>query len=108
MYKKPTLEQILERNNGLLIRAVTTKEASKIIGVPKESLTTMRSRGGGPKFLQPKGTRIIRYFVIHLFEWVTSGGIKSNTADEGVPCNIPSPPLPCNDNFIKPKKGRNE
>ncbi|MBF0168647.1 MAG: hypothetical protein HQL45_13555 [Alphaproteobacteria bacterium] len=68
---------------GWLDEAVDTAEASRITGVPIETLTTMRSRGGGPAFIRPKNTRIIRYFRRHLYEWMLSGGIKWNTADDG-------------------------
>lgn len=65
---------------GWLDEAVDTDEAARITGVPIETLTTMRSRGGGPHFIRPKGTRIVRYFRRHLFAWLLSGGLKSNTS----------------------------
>ncbi len=85
----PTFADILDRNPGWLDEAVDTKEASCITGVPESTLITMRSRGGGPLFIQPKGTRIVRYFRRYLFEWLLSGGLKSNTSDAGALVNLP-------------------
>lgn len=65
---------------GWLQEAVPTEEASRITGIPVATLTTMRSRGGGPRHIRPKGTRIVRYFRYELLNWLTSGGIKSSTA----------------------------
>lgn len=64
--------------------AITTEEASQLTGVSAATLTTLRSRGGGPPYLRPKGTRIVRYFRRHLLEWLLSGGLKRNTCDGGV------------------------
>ncbi|MBI3444637.1 MAG: hypothetical protein HY055_04610 [Magnetospirillum sp.] len=43
---------------------------------------TMRSRGGGPRFLVPRGTRLVRYLRRHLHDWLYSGGIKASTANQ--------------------------
>lgn len=72
---------ILARHPGWLDEAVTTEEASRITGVPIATLVTMRSRGGGPRFLVPRGTRLVRYLRRHLYEWLYSGGVKASTAD---------------------------
>lgn len=77
----PHLRDVLIRNPGWLDEAVDTDEASRITGVPSESLVTMRSRGGGPVHIRPKGTRLVRYFRRHLYQWLLSGGLKRNTAD---------------------------
>lgn len=77
----PNLRDILDRNPSWLDEAVDTDEASRITGVPVDSLVTMRSRGGGPVHVRPKGTRLVRYFRRHLYQWLLSGGLKRNTAD---------------------------
>lgn len=77
----PQLADILAKHPGWLDEAVTTEEASRTTGVPVPTLVTMRSRGGGPRFLTPRGTRLVRYLRRHLYEWLYSGGIKASTAD---------------------------
>jgi len=81
----PILQTIIANNPGWLDEAVTTEEATKITGVPVATLVTLRSRGGGPNFLKPSGTRLIRYFRRSLYEWLGSGGIKESTCDPGFP-----------------------
>jgi hypothetical protein len=77
----PQLRDLLTQNPGWLDEAIDTEEASRITGVPVDSLVTMRSRGGGPIHIRPKGTRLVRYFRRHLYQWLLSGGLKRNTAD---------------------------
>lgn len=77
----PQLADILSTNPGWLDEAVDTVEASRITGVRIATLVTMRSRGGGPLYLVPKGTRLVRYLRRHLYEWLYSGGIKASTSD---------------------------
>jgi len=84
------MNKIKEPYAGWLDEFVTTAEASKITGVPKATLTTMRSRGGGSQYVVPVGTRLVRYQRRALFEWMFSGGVKSNTASSLV--------IPANDN----------
>jgi len=88
-----SFESFLSIETDFLIRCVDTKEAARITGIPVESMTTLRSRGGGPRFLNPR-PRLVRYFVYHLFEWMLSGGLKSNTSDSGTPCALPDIALP--------------
>ena len=64
-----------------LDQAVDTEEASRITGVPVATLITMSSRGNGPRFVRPKGTRIVRYFRRHLMVWLLSSGLMDNTSD---------------------------
>lgn len=78
----PYLRELLATNPGWLDEAVDTEEASRITGVPVDSLVTMRSRGGGPVHVRPKGTRLVRYFRRHLYLWLLSGGLRRNTADD--------------------------
>lgn len=77
----PQLTDILAKHPGWLDEAVTTEEASRITGVPVATLVTMRSRGGGPNYLVPEGTRLVRYLRRHLYDWLYSGGVKASTAD---------------------------
>lgn len=85
----PELRQILSANPGWLDEAVDTEEAARITGVPIDSLVTMRSRGGGPIHIRPKGTRLVRYFRRHLYHWLLSGGLKRNTADDPLASDKP-------------------
>lgn len=90
-----TFEELLQKHSAWLLTAVNTAEASRILGIPIESLTTLRCRGGGPMWVRPEGTKYVRYFVFHLIDWALSGGIKRNTADDGQFIDLP---LPHNDN----------
>lgn len=74
----PPLVDILKTNPGWLDEAVTTAEASRIVGFPPSTLSTWRSRGGGPAFLKV-GTAV-RYQRRALFEWL-AGRERANTAD---------------------------
>jgi|GEM_PF-2382417 len=76
----PHLREILLRHPDWLERAVDTKQASQITGIPVTTLVSLRSKGGGPRYIRPAGTRICRYFRRHLYEWLLSGGLKNNTA----------------------------
>lgn len=86
--------QIPEPYPGWLYEAVDTKEASRILGVPKATLVTYRSKFSGPKFFHPRGTRLVRYIRIDLYIWLMADGPKRNTADMGEYCL----PVPANDN----------
>lgn len=66
-----------------LIGVVNTKEAALLTGVPVNTLVTLRSIGGGPRFIKPT-PRTVRYFRIDLFEWMLADGLKSNTAGDGI------------------------
>lgn len=74
--------QITEPYDGWLDEFVSTREASRITGVPEPTLVTMRSKGGGASYVQPKGTRLIRYARRSLFEWMLSSGLLKCTADK--------------------------
>lgn len=86
---------IKEPYPGWLDEFVTTKEAEQLTGVPAETLTTKRSVGGGPSYVNPDQSRIIRYQRRALYDWMFSGGIKTNTADIGKKITLP---FPDNDN----------
>ncbi len=73
------LVHIEDHDPAWLLQGITTEEAAKMTGVPPQTLITMRSRGGGPKFVRPKGTRIVRYLRLHLIEWMLSGGELRHT-----------------------------
>jgi hypothetical protein len=77
----PALDDLLRDNPTWLDEAVTTAEASRILGVPACTLATWRSRGGGPPFLK-LGGRAVRYQRRGLFEWLISRQ-RINTADRG-------------------------
>lgn len=77
----PTLGEILSDNPGWLDEAVTTAEASRIIGFPASTLHTWRSRGGGPPFLK-LGSKSVRYQRRALFTWMSTRQ-RANTADAG-------------------------
>jgi len=79
----PHLREILQRYPDWLERAVDTKDAAEITGIPVTTLVSLRSKGGGPRFIRPAGTRICRYFRRHLYQWLLSGGLKDNTAQTG-------------------------
>lgn len=76
----PALAKILECNPGWLDEAVTTTEAGRIVGFPPSTLSTWRSRGGGPPFL--KIGAAVRYQRRALFEWLAARQ-RTNTADSG-------------------------
>lgn len=75
------IKETLRDRPEYLYQAVDTEEASRITGVPVATLVSMRSRGGGPVFVQPLGTRLVRYLRINLFEWLLSGGLRTSTSD---------------------------
>jgi len=72
--------QIHEPYSGWIDEFITTDEAKRLTGVPTATLITMRSRGGGPVFVNPIGTRLIRYQRRALFEWMFSRGVLTNTS----------------------------
>ncbi|MEO9611981.1 MULTISPECIES: hypothetical protein [Alphaproteobacteria] len=76
----PKLEELLQMDPEWLLGAVTTEEASRLTGVPVATLVALRSRGGGPRFLKPAGTRSVRYIRLELYRWLFSGGHLANTA----------------------------
>ena len=76
----PSLRRILIEKPGWLDQAVNTREAAEITGVPSATLISLRSKGGGPKWVKPRHTRIVRYFRRHLFQWLLSNGLMTNTA----------------------------
>lgn len=73
---------IQEPYPGWLDEAVDTHEASRLTGVPTATLITMRSKGGGPHFIRPQHTRLVRYFRRSLMEWLLSTGLHSSTSFE--------------------------
>ncbi|MCW9054896.1 MAG: hypothetical protein OQJ98_02890 [Candidatus Pacebacteria bacterium] len=84
------IDKMQREKPGWLLEFIDTDEASRLTAIPKETLITMRSRGGGPPFTRPAGTRLVRYIRVHIFDWMLSGGVKLNTADGGL---IPMPRL---------------
>ena len=77
----PALGDILKDRPGWLDEAVTTEEASRIVGFPASTLHTWRSRGEGPPFLK-LGGRAVRYQRRTLFAWLAARQ-RRNTADDG-------------------------
>lgn len=80
----PALSEVLKGNPGWLDEAVTTAEASRIMGIPVCTLHTWRSRGSGPHFLK-LGSKSVRYQRRTLFEWMAARSCR-NTADHGNRC----------------------
>jgi hypothetical protein len=56
------------------------KEASEYTGTPVASLATMRTRGGGPRFLRPGGRSRIMYLKVDLDEWMQSNPRTSTSS----------------------------
>lgn len=79
VYSLPSLPEILADNPGWLEEAVDTRAASKMTGVPVQTLETWRSRGGGPKFLK-LGAKTVRYQRRELLDWMVRRQC-SRTAD---------------------------
>src|SRR3546814_7052085 len=67
-----------------LLGAVDTPQASALLSIPKDTLVTMRSRGGGPRFFNPAGTRLVRYIRAELFRWLFAGEIGRASSRERV------------------------
>lgn len=65
----PDLEEILQGNPGWLDEAIDTSSVSQLTGVPICTLTTWRSRGGGPRFL--KLGKIVRYRRRAVLSWMS-------------------------------------
>ena len=76
----PTLAEIVKANPGWLDEGLTTKETSDFTGVPVPSLETLRSRGGGPKFL--KINRKVLYTRRACLEWM-GRKVRTSTSDPG-------------------------
>ena len=68
----------LRRDTTVKPYAVNTKDASKMTGIPVATLTTWRSRGGGPPFV--KAGRCVLYRVADLQAWLDARVVTS-TAD---------------------------
>ena len=64
----PTLEELVADDPGFLDSAVDPKEASRITNTPEATLSTLRCRGGGPKFL--KRGQAVSYTRRACFEWL--------------------------------------
>ena len=61
-----------------LDEVVDTAGASRITNTPESTLTTLRSRGGGPRFVK-LGSRV-HYKRRALFEWLAQGE-RTSTSD---------------------------
>jgi hypothetical protein len=75
------LADFARRNPSWFFEWVDTHGASKITGVPVATLETLRSRGGGPLYNTPKGSRSVLYMRIELYKWTLAGGLHRNTGD---------------------------
>tara|TARA_R110002072_G_scaffold136257_3_gene278535 strand:+ start:405 stop:668 length:264 start_codon:yes stop_codon:yes gene_type:complete len=67
----PDLKNMLEANPAWLDEAITTQEASMLLKIPVNTLTTWRSRHKGPGFLKLAG-KIVHYQRRTLFDWMAS------------------------------------
>ena len=59
-------------------RPISTKEAAEIFDVNFMTLEAYRSRGEGPRYFQPPGTRRVWYAEVDVLRWLASGE-KHNT-----------------------------
>lgn len=84
----PSLADILERDPLFLERAVDTREASRITGVPVATLETLRSRGGSAVFI--KRRKRVLYTRRALLEWMAAGE-RTSTSDPGPRANAMIP-----------------
>ena len=76
----PALRDILRANPLYLEEAVDTREAARIIGYADSTLTTLRTRGGGPAFVK-RGRKVV-YTRRTLLEWLRAGQ-RTSTSDPG-------------------------
>ncbi len=58
-----------------------TRHAARLVGLSPATLTTLRVRGGGPRYHRPGGTRRVVYAVADLREWM--GEPLASTSDPG-------------------------
>jgi hypothetical protein len=77
----PELALLAKQDPFWFIAYVDTAEASALIGVPVPTLETLRSRGGGPKFSNPPGSRSVRYMRFELYRWLLSTPQRRNTGE---------------------------
>jgi len=75
----PSLSDILAENPGWLDSALDAEEAEEITGTPKATLSTLRNRGGGPKFFK-RGARVL-YRRRALFEWLAEHRDIASTSE---------------------------
>ena len=63
------------------IQYLTPLEVERLYRIPVASLATMRSRGGGPKYIKRRGSRVI-YRDCDVREWLEAG-LRESTSDAG-------------------------
>lgn len=98
----PTIEDILKLlSPSEFLRLVSTKEAARILNIQPSTLSSMRVRGGGPRFIK-RGAHVL-YVVIELYRWAFACGLKLNSSDPGTPIQLPALEQPANDNMPAPK-----
>jgi hypothetical protein len=57
-----------------------TEETARLVRRPPETLRYWRSRGVGPKWIKPPGTRHILYRRADVDEWLAAGEREAATA----------------------------
>jgi len=90
---------------GKEIKFINTREVSRVTGIPVATLTTWRSRGGGPPFYTPEGTNRVLYELDEVIKWARGDGQRRSTADrainrdssESFDCNESQAENPCSD-----------
>lgn len=58
-------------------------EVAKYLGMTTAALAQMRYKGTGPKYMNPGGSRLVRYAWTDVNEWLESG-TKTRTDDRPV------------------------
>ena len=76
----PSLADVLKSNPTWLDEAVDTAEASRITGLAVATLSTLRSRGGGPSFIKV-GQRAVRYQRRQLLQFLAERRRSSTSCD---------------------------
>jgi excisionase family DNA binding protein len=58
---------------------LTTPEAAALLGLSHRTLETMRTRGGGPRFVKPGNRKCIRYRRDDLIAWAAGSAFASTS-----------------------------
>ena len=74
-----TVDQAGLASAGRMPEYQTTRDTSAWSGIPVATLETLRSRGGGPRFIK-RGARVL-YAVRDVREWIEAGA-RMSTSDQ--------------------------
>jgi hypothetical protein len=61
-------------------RPLDPKNAAELLGVGVSTLESYRLKGGGPRYFNPRGTRLVRYAERDLLEWLVTSARTSTSA----------------------------